>query len=71
MGQQHTATLERLASADEGGGEHHPADVMETFAGATLISNYAMVAQRHMFEYGTTSEQLAEISTATRLPRDA
>jgi acetyl-CoA C-acetyltransferase len=39
---------------------------METFAGATLISNYAMVAQRHMFEYGTTSEQLAEISTATR-----
>ena len=50
----------------QGGGNHHPADVMETFAGATLISNYAMVAQRHMFEYGTTSEQLAEISTATR-----
>ena len=49
-----------------GGGDQHPADIMETFAGATLISNYAMVAQRHMHEYGTTSEQLAEISTATR-----
>jgi acetyl-CoA C-acetyltransferase len=49
-----------------GGGNQHPADIMDTFAGATLISNYAMVAQRHMYEYGTTSEQLAEISTATR-----
>jgi len=49
-----------------GGGDQHPADIMDTFAGATLISNYAMVAQRHMYEYGTTSEQLAEISTATR-----
>jgi acetyl-CoA C-acetyltransferase len=26
-----------------------------------------MVARRHMYEYGTTSEQLAEISVATRL----
>lgn len=34
--------------------------------GTTLISNYAMVAHRHMHEYGTTSEQLAEISVATR-----
>lgn len=49
-----------------GGGDQHPADIMDTFAGATLISNYAMVAQRHMYQYGTTSEQLAEISTATR-----
>ena len=32
----------------------------------TLVSNYAMVAQRHMHQYGTTSEQLAEISVATR-----
>lgn len=50
-----------------GGGAMHPADNMEAFAGMTLIANYAMVAQRHMYEYGTTSEQLAEISTATRL----
>ena len=32
----------------------------------TLISNYAMVAQRHMHQYGTTSEQLAHIAVATR-----
>ena len=32
----------------------------------TLVANYAMAARRHMHEYGTTSEQLAEISVATR-----
>ena len=49
------------------GGGSHPVENMETFAGMTLVSNYAMVAQRHMYDYGTTSEQLAEISIATRL----
>lgn len=49
-----------------GGGGLHPADNMEAHAGMTLVSNYAMVAARHMHEYGTTSEQLAEISVATR-----
>ena len=39
---------------------------MDSFAGMTLVANYAMVAQRHRFDYGTTSEQLAEISVATR-----
>ena len=29
-------------------------------------SNYAMAAMRHMHEYGTTSEQLAEVAVATR-----
>ena len=43
-----------------------PADNMDLFAGQTLVSNYAMAARRHMHQYGTTSEQLAEISTATR-----
>lgn len=49
-----------------GGPGMHPAENMDAFAGMTLIANYAMVARRHMHEYGTTSEQLAEISTATR-----
>ena len=40
---------------------------MDSFAGMTLVSNYAMVARRHMHQYGTTSEQLAEIGIATRL----
>jgi acetyl-CoA C-acetyltransferase len=34
--------------------------------GMTLVSNYAMVASRHAYEYGTTPEQLAEISVTTR-----
>lgn len=30
------------------------------------ISGYALAAQRHMYEYGTTSEQLAEVAVAAR-----
>src|SRR5579883_1983449 len=39
---------------------------MEDPWGMTLVANYALVAQRHMYQYGTTSEQLAEIAVATR-----
>ena len=49
-----------------GGAGRHPADNMDVFSGMTLVANYAMVAHRHMHDYGTTSEQLAEISIATR-----
>jgi acetyl-CoA acetyltransferase len=34
--------------------------------GHTLISKYAMAAQRHIYELGTKIEQLAEISVSTR-----
>ncbi|MGH9027411.1 MAG: acetyl-CoA acetyltransferase [Acidimicrobiia bacterium] len=34
--------------------------------GHTLISKYAMAGRRHMHEYGTTIEQLAEIAVSTR-----
>lgn len=34
--------------------------------GHSLISKYAMAARRHMHEYGTTIEQLAEISVSSR-----
>ena len=34
--------------------------------GPTLISKYAMIARRHMHQYGTTSEQLAAIAVTTR-----
>ncbi len=34
--------------------------------GHTLIAKYAMAAQRHMYEFGTTIEQLAEIAVSTR-----
>ncbi|MBI1844131.1 MAG: thiolase domain-containing protein, partial [Actinobacteria bacterium] len=32
--------------------------------GPSIISMYALAAQRHMYEYGTTGEQLAEIKVA-------
>ena len=34
--------------------------------GVSTIGSYALAAHRHMYEYGTTSEQLAEIAVATR-----
>ncbi|MEE9281995.1 MAG: acetyl-CoA acetyltransferase [Myxococcota bacterium] len=34
--------------------------------GSTTVGSYALVAQRHMHEYGTTSEQLAEIAVTMR-----
>ncbi|MEW1963699.1 acetyl-CoA acetyltransferase [Microbacterium sp. NPDC077644] len=34
--------------------------------GHTIISKYAMAARRHMHEYGTTIEQLAEIAVSAR-----
>ncbi len=34
--------------------------------GASLIAKYAMVAQRHMHEFGTTIDELAEIALAAR-----
>ena len=49
-----------------GTGRRGPSDNMEAPYGATLVSNYALVAARHMHQYGTTSEQLAEIPVATR-----
>src|SRR5579883_1528580 len=49
-----------------GMGAPSPITNMEVPWGMTLIANYALVAQRHMYQYGTTSEQLAEISVATR-----
>jgi acetyl-CoA acetyltransferase len=38
----------------------------DTPFGHSLISKYAMTARRHMYEFGTTIEQLAEIAVSTR-----
>lgn len=38
----------------------------DSLAGLPLIGAYAMAAQRHMHEFGTTSEDLAEIAVAAR-----
>ncbi len=42
------------------------ADGFELPYGIILASQYALVAQRHMHEYGTTREQLAEIAVTCR-----
>jgi acetyl-CoA acetyltransferase len=34
--------------------------------GITLVGSYAMAARRHMYQYGTTAEQLASIAVQTR-----
>jgi acetyl-CoA C-acetyltransferase len=49
-----------------GGGMPTLTGNMENSWGSVLISNYALVAQRHMYQYGTTSDQLAQISVDTR-----
>ncbi len=36
----------------------------EDLYGSTTVSRYALVARRHMYEYGTTSEQLAQVKVA-------
>jgi acetyl-CoA acetyltransferase len=34
--------------------------------GTTRVADYAVIAQRHMYEYGTRPEQLAEVAVAAR-----
>ncbi|MBM2826554.1 MAG: thiolase [Dehalococcoidia bacterium] len=43
-----------------------PADNFEVPYGPTTIGSYALCAQRHAYQYGTTDAQRAEISVATR-----
>ena len=38
----------------------------ETPFGATVAGRYGLIARRHMYEYGTTSEQLAAVAVAMR-----
>ncbi|MEX1253506.1 MAG: thiolase domain-containing protein [Dehalococcoidia bacterium] len=47
-------------------GPAHPVANLEELQGLTLVGDYAMVAARHAHEYGTTLEQRAAISVATR-----
>jgi len=49
-----------------GTGRISGADLYSAPYGLSLVGSYAMVAKRHMHEYGTTSEQLAEIAVGVR-----
>ncbi len=44
-----------------------PEATYESPYGNTLVGAYAMAARRHMYQYGTTSEQLAAIAVTTRM----
>jgi acetyl-CoA C-acetyltransferase len=48
-------------------GPVHPVGNMEDLWGLTLAGDYALVANRHAHCFGTTTEQRAEVSVATRL----
>jgi acetyl-CoA acetyltransferase len=49
------------------GGQRVPGPIQfEAPYGGSLVGSYAMHAMRHMHEYGTTSEQLAEIAVGVR-----
>ena len=61
-----SAASERFAIGTGGGGLGDPPDHFELPFGPTIVGSYALVAQRHMHEYGTTSEQLAEIAVTMR-----
>ena len=61
-----TAASERFAIGTGGSFATEPPDHFEAPFGPTIVGSYALVAQRHMHEYGTTSEQLAEIAVTMR-----
>jgi acetyl-CoA C-acetyltransferase len=61
-----TAASERFAIGTGGGVPSDPPDQFELPFGPTIVGSYALVAQRHMHEYGTTSAQLAEIAVTMR-----
>lgn len=55
----------KLRSADMAGANRGTSQFEVPF-GPTLISKYGLAARRHMYQYGTTSEQLAAIAVSTR-----
>ena len=61
-----TASSDRFAIGTGGGLGGDPPDQFEAMYGPTTVGDYALAAQRPMHEFGTTSEQLAEIAVTIR-----
>ncbi len=61
-----TAASERFAVGTGGGSMGDPPDQFEAPYGPTIVGSYALCAQRHMHEFGTTSEQLASVAVTMR-----
>jgi acetyl-CoA acetyltransferase len=59
----HRSRDDAVKSMAEGGSAHPQFEVPY---GPLVPSLYALIAQRHMYEYGTTPEQLAEVAVAIR-----
>ncbi len=57
----------RLGTGGGGGGGMAPGPaIYDALWGNTLVGNYALAARRHMFEFGTTPEQLAAVAVTMR-----
>ncbi|MFP6664048.1 MAG: hypothetical protein VCC00_07620 [Deltaproteobacteria bacterium] len=61
-----TAASDRFAVGTGGATGGEPPDEFITPYGPTIVGAYGMVAHRHMHEFGTTSEQLAEVAVTMR-----
>jgi acetyl-CoA acetyltransferase len=61
-----TASSDRFAVGTGGLAAGDPPDQFESPFGPTVLNAYALCAQRHMHEFGTTAEQLAEIAVTVR-----
>ncbi len=59
----HRSRADAVQSMAEGGSAHPQFEVPY---GPLVPSLYALIAQRHMYEYGTTPAQLAEVAVAIR-----
>ncbi len=57
---------DRFAIGTGGASGGDPSEQFESSYGPTTVGDYALTAQRHMHEFGTTSEQLAEIAVTMR-----
>jgi len=57
---------DRFAIGTGGAGGGDPSEQFENCYGPTTVGDYALTAQRHIHEFGTTSEQLAEIAVTMR-----
>jgi acetyl-CoA acetyltransferase len=65
-GQASRSAGRNIGTAGRGGNLAAGPDQWELPFGNTLVGAYALAAQRHMHQYGTTSEQLAAIAVQTR-----
>jgi acetyl-CoA C-acetyltransferase len=61
-----TASSDRFAVGTGGLTTGDPPDQFEVPFGPTVLNAYALCAQRHMHEFGTTPQQLAEIAVSMR-----